>query len=58
MEKVPFVIYVNIESLIEKTNTCYTNREKSSTTKVNKHTACGYSLFTHCSFGSDNSKHG
>ena len=26
------------------------NPEKSSTTKINKHTPSGYSLFTHCSF--------
>ena len=31
-------------------NTCHNNPEKSSTTKVNKHTPSGYSLFTHCSF--------
>ena len=31
-------------------NTCYNNPEKSSTTKINKHTPSGYSLFTHCSF--------
>ena len=30
--------------------TCYDNPEKSSTTKINKHTPSGYSLFTHCSF--------
>ena len=48
--KVPFVIYADLESLLEKMNTCYNNPKKSSTTKVNKHTASGYSLFTHCSF--------
>ena len=31
-------------------NTCHNNPEKSSTTKINKHTPSGYSLFTHCSF--------
>ena len=30
-------------------NTCHNNAEKSSTTKTNKHTSSGYSLFTHCS---------
>ena len=29
---------------------CHNNSEKSSTTKANIYTACGYSLFTHCSF--------
>ena len=31
-------------------NTCHNNPEKSSTTKINKHTPSGCSLFTHCSF--------
>ena len=31
-------------------NTCHNNPEKSSTTKINKHTSSGYSLFTRCSF--------
>ena len=48
--KVPFIIYANLESLLEKMNTCYNNPEKSITTKINEHTASGYSLFTHCSF--------
>ena len=30
-------------------NTCHNNPEKSSMTKINKHTPSGYSLFTHCS---------
>ena len=49
--KVPFVIYADLESLFEKISTCRNNPEKSSTTKINKHTASGYSLFTYCSFG-------
>ena len=48
--KVPFIIYADIESLLEKINTCHTNPEKSSTTKINNHTASGYSLYTHCLF--------
>ena len=48
--KSPFIIYVDLECLLEKTNTCHNNPEKSSTTKINKHTLSGYSLFTHCSF--------
>ena len=48
--KVPFIIYANLESLLAKMNTCHNNPEKSSTTKINKHTPSGYSLFTQCSF--------
>ena len=31
-------------------STCYNNPEESSTTKINKYTPSGYSIFTHCSF--------
>ena len=48
--KVLFIIYADLESLLEKMNTCHNNPEKSSTTKINKHTPSGYLLFTHCSF--------
>ena len=47
--KVPFIIYAD-ESLLGIMNTCLNNSKKTSTTKINKHTAFGYSLFTHCSF--------
>ena len=46
--KVPFIIYADLESLLEKMSTCHNNPKKSSTTKINKHTPSGYSLFTHC----------
>ena len=45
--KVPFIIYADLECLLEKMNT-YNNPEKSLTTKKNKRTPSGYSLFTHC----------
>ena len=48
--KIPFSIYGDFECILDKTNTCNNNPEKSSTTKLNKHTASGFSLFTHCSF--------
>ena len=48
--RVPVIIYVDLESLLKKMNTCHNNPEKSSTTKINKHTPSGYSLFTQCSF--------
>ena len=37
-------------------STFHSNPEKSSTTKINKHTASGYSLFTHCSFDTTKNK--
>ena len=48
--KVPFIIYADLETLLEKMSTCNNNPEKSSTTKIKNHIASGYSLFTHCSF--------
>ena len=48
--KVSFVICADIECLLEKISTCHNNPEKSSTTKISKHTPSGFSLFTCCSF--------
>ena len=45
----------DLESLLEKINTCHNNHKKSSTTKINKHAPSGYSLFTDYSF--DTAKH-
>ena len=48
--QVPFIIYADVESLLEKFSTCHINPNESSTTKKNKHTPYGYSMFTYCSF--------
>ena len=48
--KLPFVIYADLECLLEKMSTCQNNPNESSTTEINKHAPSGYSLFTHCSF--------
>ena len=48
--KVPFILYADLESLLEKIRTFHNNPKKSSTTKINKYTTSGYSFFTHCSF--------
>ena len=47
--KLPFLIYAVLECLLEKMSTCQNNPNKSSTTKINKHTPSGYSIFTSCS---------
>ena len=54
--KFPFIIYADLECLLEKISTCYNNPEESSTTEINKHTLSGYSLFTHCSFDKTKNK--
>ena len=46
--RIPFIIYADLERLLEKMNTCHNNPEKSSTTKINNHTPSGYLLFTYC----------
>ena len=47
--KLPIVVYADLECLLENMSTCYNNPEESSTTKINKHTPSGCSVFTHCS---------
>ena len=54
--RAPFIIYADLKSLLEKMETCYNNSEKSSTTKINKHTPSGHSLFTHCLFNKAENK--
>ena len=54
--KLPFVIYTDLECLLEKMSACINNPIESSTTKINKHTPSGYSIFTHCSFDKSKNK--
>ena len=54
--KLPFIIYADLECLLEKISTCQNNLNESSTTEINKHTPSGYSLFTHCSFDKSKNK--
>ena len=50
--KLPFIVYADLE----KMSTCYNTLEESSTSKINKHTPSGYSIFTHCSFDKSKNK--
>ena len=54
--KLPFVIYADIECLLEKMCTCINNPNESFTTEINKHTPSGYSIYTHCSFDQTKNK--
>ena len=54
--KLPFLIYADLECLLEKMITCQNNPNKSSTTKINKHTPSGYSISTSCSFDESRNK--
>ena len=54
--KLPFVVYADLECLLEKMSTCQNNPRESSTTEINKHTPSGYLLFTNCSFDKSKNK--
>ena len=54
--KLLFVIYTDLECLLEKMSTCINNPNESSTTKINKHVPSAYSIFTHCSFDESKNK--
>ena len=44
--KVPFIIYADLDSLLEKINTCHNNPKKPSTTKINIHHLASHCLHT------------
>ena len=54
--KITFIIYTDLEHLLEKISTCINNHNESSTSKINKHTPSGYSIFTSCSFDESKNK--
>ena len=54
--KLPFIIYADLECLLEKMSTCYNNPKESSKTEINEHVPLGYSLFTHFSFDKTKNK--
>ena len=55
--KLPFVIYADLECLLEEMGTCINNpNESSSRYTINKHVPSGYSMFTHCSFDESKNK--
>ena len=43
-DKMQYINYADIESLIKKFTRCINNPEKSSTAKIWKHVPCGYSI--------------
>ena len=56
--KAPFVVYADLECLLEKRHSCQNNSERSYTEKRTRHTPTGYSLFTSCSFDATKNKLG
>ena len=56
-DKMPYLIYADIESLIRKIDGCANNPEDSSTTKIGEHIPCGYSMSTIWTFDHIENKH-
>ena len=56
-DKIPYIIFADIESLIKKTDRCASNAEKSSATKIGKHFPCGFSMSTIWGFDHIEKKH-
>ena len=54
--KEPFIIYADLECLIEKIDRCENNPENSFTTKVGEHSPSGFSISTILSFKSIENK--
>ena len=56
-DKEPFIIYADLECIIEKIDGCINYSENLSTTKVNEHVPSGFSMSTISSFKSIEKKH-
>ena len=41
-DKMPYIIYADIEPLIRQIDECANNSEQSSTIKIGEHIPCGY----------------
>ena len=48
--KAPFAIYLDLECLLKKEQSCQSNPEKSYTEKKAKHEPSGWAMLTKCSF--------
>ena len=56
-DKAPFIIYADLECIIEKIDGCKNHPENPSTTKVKEHIPSGFSMSTISSFRSIENKH-
>ena len=55
--KAPFIVYANLECIIEEIVGCKNNPENVSTTKVSEHIPSGFPIYTISSFRSKENKH-
>ena len=56
-DKPPFIIYADLECIIEKIDGCKNSPENSSTAKVSQHIPSGFSISKISSFRSIENKH-
>ena len=56
-DKAPFIIYADLECLIEKIDGCKNNPENSFTTKVSEHIPSGFPISTILLFKNIENKH-
>ena len=56
-DKMPYIIYADIESLIKKIDGCANNPENFSTAKIGEHIPCRYSMSTIWAFNHIENKH-
>ena len=56
-DKIPYIFYADIESLIRKIDGCENNQENSSTTKIGEHILCRYPMSTLWVFDNIENKH-
>ena len=56
-DKTPFIIYADLECLIEKIDRCNNNPENLSTLKINEHIPSGFSMSTISLLRSIENKH-
>ena len=56
-DKVPFIIYADLECLIEKIDGCKHNPQNSFTTKVSEHIRSGFPMSTILSFKNIENRH-
>ena len=56
-QKVPCIVYADLECIIEKIDECKNNLQNLSTTKLSKHIPSGFSMSTISPFRSIENKH-
>ena len=54
--KAPFTIYLDLECILKKVQSCQNNPEKSYTEKIARHEPSGWSMFKKCSFNKKENK--